>query len=167
MVPCGRSSRVGAPVVTRRVGQHDESGFVKARFALLRASLRRSRPFDPPLGEDVTEVLDYVPASFRVIRHSRPKFSCRVCESITQAPAPELRIRRDRASAGLLVHVLVAKSANHSPLYRQSEIYAREGVGLDAQPWPNCKPTTRRRRCWNPARARPRLDFCGPICATG
>ncbi|MBV9538220.1 MAG: IS66 family transposase zinc-finger binding domain-containing protein, partial [Acidisphaera sp.] len=42
------------------------------------------------LGEDVTEVLDYVPASFRVIRHVRPKFSCRVCEGITQAPAPEL-----------------------------------------------------------------------------
>ena len=42
-----------------------------------------------PLGEDVTEVLDYVPASFRVIRHGRPKFSCRHCESITQAPAPE------------------------------------------------------------------------------
>jgi transposase len=81
-----------------------------------------------PLGEDVTEVLDYVPASFRVIRHVRPKFSCRSCEAITQAPAPELPVRRGRATAGLLAHVLVAKFADHLPLYRQSEIYAREGV---------------------------------------
>lgn len=84
-----------------------------------------------PLGEDVTEVLDYVPASFRVIRHVRPKFSCRDCETITQAPAPELPIRRGRATAGLLAHVLVSKFADHLPLYRQSEIYAREGVELE------------------------------------
>jgi transposase len=83
-----------------------------------------------PLGEDVTEILDYVPASFRVIRHVRPKFSCRVCESITQAPAPELPIRRGRASPSLLAHVLVAKFADHLPLYRQSEIYERSGVEL-------------------------------------
>jgi transposase len=82
------------------------------------------------LGEDVTEVLDYVPASFRVIRHVRPKFSCRVCENITQAPAPDLPIRRGRATAGLLAHVLVAKYADHLPLYRQCEIYARAGVDL-------------------------------------
>ena len=68
-----------------------------------------------PLGEDVTEVLDYVPASFRVIRHVRPKFSCRNCESIMQAPVPELPVRRGRASAGLLAHVLVAKFADHLP----------------------------------------------------
>jgi transposase len=84
-----------------------------------------------PLGEDVTEVLDYVPASFRVIRHVRAKLSCRSCETITQAPAPELPIRRGRATAGLLAHVLVAKFADHLPLYRQSEIYAREGVELE------------------------------------
>ncbi len=83
------------------------------------------------LGEDVTEALDYVPASFRVIRHVRPKFSCRACESITQAPTPELPIRRGRASASLLAHVLVAKFADHLPLYRQSEIYARSGVELE------------------------------------
>ncbi len=83
------------------------------------------------LGEDVTEVLDYVPASFRVTRHVRPKFSCRSCETITQAPAPSLPIRRGRAGAGLLAHVLVAKFCDHLPLYRQSEIYAREGVELE------------------------------------
>ncbi len=83
------------------------------------------------LGEDVTEVLDYVPASFRVVRHVRPKFSCRQCETITQAPAPSLPIRRGRAGPGLLAHVLVAKFCDHLPLYRQSEIYAREGVELE------------------------------------
>ena len=83
------------------------------------------------LGEDVTEVLDYVPASFRVVRHVRPKFSCRQCETITQAPAPSLPILRGRAGPGLLAHVLVAKFCDHLPLYRQSEIYAREGVELE------------------------------------
>ena len=83
------------------------------------------------LGEDVTEVLDYRPASFRVIRHVREKFACRRCEAITQAPAPSLPIRRGRATAGLLAHVLVAKFCDHLPLYRQSEIYARAGVALE------------------------------------
>jgi transposase len=83
------------------------------------------------LGEDVTEVLDYVPGSFRVSRHVRPKLSCRACESIAQAPAPSLPIRRGLAGPGLLAHVLVAKYADHQPLYRQAEIYARSGVDLD------------------------------------
>lgn len=82
------------------------------------------------LGEDATEVLDYVPGRFRVIRHVRPRFSCRACEAITQAPAPSLPVCRGRATAGLLAHVLVAKYADHLPLYRQSEIYARDGVDL-------------------------------------
>lgn len=84
-----------------------------------------------PLGEDVTEVLDWVPGRFRVQRHVRPKCSCRACEAIAQAPAPALPIRRGRATAGLLAHVLVAKYADHLPLYRQCAIYAREGVDLE------------------------------------
>lgn len=83
------------------------------------------------LGEDVTEVLEYVPASFKVIRHVRPKFSCRRCEAITQAPMPSLPIERGRPGPGLLAHVLVSKYADHLPLYRQSEIYAREGLDLE------------------------------------
>jgi transposase len=79
----------------------------------------------------VTEVLEYVPASFQVVRHVRPKFSCRRCESITQAPMPSLPIERGRPGAGLLAHVLVSKYADHLPLYRQSAIYAREGVELE------------------------------------
>ena len=84
-----------------------------------------------PLGEDVTEVLDYVPGSFRVTRHVRPKLSCRCCEAIAQAPAPSLPIHRGLAGPGLLAHVLVAKYADHQPLYRQAEIYARQGLDLD------------------------------------
>lgn len=83
------------------------------------------------LGEDVTEVLDYVPGRFRVIRHVRPKYACRHCDAITQAPAPALPTPRGRAAPGLLAHPLVSKYADHLPLYRQSEIYAREGVEID------------------------------------
>lgn len=83
------------------------------------------------LGEDVTEVLDYVPGRFRVIRHVRPKYACRRCDAITQAPAPALPTPRGRAAPGMLAHVLVSKYTDHLPLYRQSEIYAREGLDLD------------------------------------
>ena len=84
-----------------------------------------------PLGEDVTEVLEYVPGAFRVTRHVRPKLSCRCCEAIAQAPAPSLPIYRGMAGPGLLAHVLVGKYCDHLPLYRQAEIYARNGIDLD------------------------------------
>jgi len=83
-----------------------------------------------PLGEDVTEILEYVPARFKVIRHVRPKLSCRTCETITQQPMPSTPIEKGRPGPGLLAHVLVSKYADHLPLYRQSEIYEREGVDL-------------------------------------
>ncbi len=83
------------------------------------------------LGEDVAEQLEFVPASFRVIRHVRPKLACCCCDAIVQAPAPSRPIARGIAGPGLLAHVLVAKFADHLPLYRQSVIYAREGVELD------------------------------------
>jgi len=83
------------------------------------------------LSEDVSEVLEYVPASFKVIRQVRPKLSCCGCERIVQAPAPSRPIDRGLAGPGLLAHVLVAKYADHLPLYRQSEIYEREGIELD------------------------------------
>lgn len=83
------------------------------------------------LGEDVAEQLEYVPASFRVIRHVRPKLACSCCDHIAQAAAPSRPIERGMAGPGLLAHVLVAKFADHLPLYRQSVIYAREGVELD------------------------------------
>jgi len=82
------------------------------------------------LGEDVTEVLEYVPGRFRVTRHVRPKLSCNRCDAISQAPAPGLPVPRGRAGPGLLAHVIVSKFADHLPLYRQSQIYAREGVEI-------------------------------------
>jgi transposase len=83
------------------------------------------------VGEDVSEVLDYIPGRFEVIRHIRPAFSCRVCESMVQMPMPSLPIERGRPSPGLLAHILVSKYCDHTPLYRQAGIYAREGVDLD------------------------------------
>ena len=83
------------------------------------------------LGEDVSEVLEWVPASFKVIRHVRPKLCCSKCDVIVQAQAPSRPIARGMAGAGLLAHVLVSKYADHLPLHRQSEIYAREGVELE------------------------------------
>ena len=83
------------------------------------------------LGEDVSEMLEYVPAQFQVIRQVRPKLCCTSCERIVQAPAPSRPIERGLAGPGLLAHVLVSKYADHLPLYRQSEIYARQGVELE------------------------------------
>jgi transposase len=83
------------------------------------------------LGEDISEVLEWIPASFKVIRHVRPKMSCTKCDAIVQAEAPGRPIARGMAGPGLLAHVLVSKYADHVPLYRQSEIYAREGVELE------------------------------------
>jgi|GraSoi2013_100cm_1033763.scaffolds.fasta_scaffold24157_3 transposase len=83
------------------------------------------------LGEDVSEMLEYVPASFVVIRHVRTKMSCTKCDCIVQAEAPSRPIARGMAGPGLLAHVLVSKYCDHQPLYRQSEIYARQDVELE------------------------------------
>jgi transposase len=83
------------------------------------------------LGEDVCEVLDFVPGYFQVLRHVRPKLSCRQCARVVQAPAPSRPIERGLAEAGLLAQVIVAKYADHTPLYRQQGIYRRAGVELE------------------------------------
>jgi transposase len=83
------------------------------------------------LGEDVSEVLEYVPAQFKVLRHVRPKLSCTKCERVVQAAAPSRPIERGLAGPGLLAHVLVSKYADHLPLYRQAQIYERVGVELE------------------------------------
>jgi transposase len=82
-------------------------------------------------GEDVSEMLEYIPEQFIVIQHVRPKFSCPCCERLVQAEAPSRPIARGLAGPGLLAHVIVSKYADHLPLYRQSEIYARVGVELE------------------------------------
>ena len=82
------------------------------------------------LGEDITETLEVVPASWKVIQHVREKFSCRQCEHITQAPAPSHPVARGRAGPQLLAQVLFNKYRAHLPLNRQSDIYAKEGIDL-------------------------------------
>lgn len=84
------------------------------------------------IGTDVTETLEHVPARFKVIRHVRDKFSCRACDTVVQAPAPDHAISRGRAGRGLLAHIVVSKYDDHLPLHRQAEIYAREGVELES-----------------------------------
>ena len=83
------------------------------------------------IGEDVREVLEHVPAQFKVIVHIRPKVSCRACEHIAQPPMPTLPIERALPGPALLAHVAVSKFSDHLPLYRQAEIYARSGLDLD------------------------------------
>jgi transposase len=81
-------------------------------------------------GDDVSEQLEYVPESFKVIRHVRPKFACTGCDRVVEAPAPSRPIERGLAGPSLLAHVIVSKYADHLPLFRQSEIYARQGVEI-------------------------------------
>lgn len=83
------------------------------------------------LGEDVTEELEYVPGRFVVNRIHRPRRACTCCEAIHQAPLPSRPIDKGRPGPGLLAHVLVSKYADHLPLYRQSRIFARDGVELE------------------------------------
>ena len=141
--------------------QLEELETAKARFAsdLATPAVEKSKPFRKPLpehlprevvthlpahdccpdcggalrqfGEDVSEQLERIPATFKVIRHVRPKFACKQCERVVEAPAPSRPIERGLAGPDLLAHVLVSKYADHQPLYRQSEIFAREGVDLD------------------------------------
>jgi len=84
-----------------------------------------------PIGEDVSEQLEFIPEHFKVIRHVRPKFACATCSTLVQAPAPTRPIDKGVAGPGLLAHVAVSKYLDHLPLYRQSEIYARQGIDLD------------------------------------
>ncbi|EGQ6061346.1 IS66 family transposase zinc-finger binding domain-containing protein, partial [Escherichia coli] len=75
------------------------------------------------LGEDTAEQLELMRSAFRVIRTVREKHACTQCDAIVQAPAPSRPIERGIAGPGLLARVLTSKYAEHTPLYRQSEIY--------------------------------------------
>ncbi len=83
------------------------------------------------LGQDISEILEYVPASLKVIQYVRPRLACAGCDRIVQAEAPSRPIERGMAGPGLLAHVLSSKYCDHLPLYRQSQIFARSGVELD------------------------------------
>ena len=133
-------------------------------------------------------MLDFVPAQLRVLLIRRPRYGCRACGTIHQAPAPERPIAGGLASEALLAHVLVGKYCDHLPLYRQSQIFARQGIELDrstlatgsvgpAGGWSRCRrawlptssartrslPTTRLCRCSTPAAAAPRPAGCGAM----
>ena len=84
-----------------------------------------------PLGEDSDEILDVLPVQWRVIRTIRPKYSCRACEKIVQAPARAKAVARGKASFGTLAHVVVSKFDHHLPLYRQAEMMAAQGLDID------------------------------------
>jgi len=84
------------------------------------------------IGEDVSERLDIIPAQFQVIVTRRPKYACRSCEEgIIQAPAPAHLIPGGMPTEAVVAHVLVSKYADHLPLYRQAQIYSRQGIDLD------------------------------------
>jgi transposase len=84
------------------------------------------------MGEDRSERLDVVPAQFKVIVTRRPKYACRSCgDAVVQAPAPARLIEGGIPTENLIAHVLVSKYADHLPLYRQAQIYARQDVDLD------------------------------------
>ncbi|MEM5300284.1 IS66 family transposase, partial [Burkholderia sp. JPY481] len=82
------------------------------------------------IGEDISEKLDYTPGVFTVERHIRGKWVCRNCETLIQAPVPAHVIDKGIPTTGLLASVLVAKYADHLPLYRQEQIFARAGVAI-------------------------------------
>ena len=84
------------------------------------------------IGEDVAERLDVVPTTFRVLVTRRPRYGCRSCEgAVVQAPAPARIVEGGIPTEALIAQVLVAKYADHVPLYRQAQIYARQDIRLD------------------------------------
>ena len=93
----------------------------------------------PPhrIGEDVSERLDVVPTQFRVLVVRRPRYACRACtDSVVQTPAPARLIEGGLPTDTTVAQVIVSKYADHLPLYRQAQIFARQGVILAARPWP-------------------------------
>src|SRR5476651_2638901 len=82
------------------------------------------------IGEDVSEKLDYMPGVFTVERHIRGKWVCDQCETLIQAPVPAQVIDKGIPTAGLLAHVMIAKFADHLPLYRQESIFGRAGLAI-------------------------------------
>ncbi|HEY4366902.1 MAG TPA: IS66 family transposase [Steroidobacteraceae bacterium] len=116
-----RASRALPPQLPRQIVRHDPAS---CQCPECGSALRR-------LGEDVSEMLDFVPGYFQVIQHVRPKLSCAHCSNVIQLPAPARPIERALPTAGLLAQVIVSKYADHCPLYRQQGIYRRAGVELD------------------------------------
>jgi transposase len=108
------------------------------------------------IGEDVAEKLDYVPGVFTVERHIRGKWACAKCETLVQAPVDAHVIDKGIPTTGLLAQVLVAKFADHLPLYRQEAIFAGPAWPSRARPWRNgwAPAACSCSRWWMPSRPR-------------
>ncbi|OOG60965.1 IS66 family transposase [Polaromonas sp. C04] len=145
LAPVPAANDAGASHVTPIAGRKKDTGKTRPGLRELPAHLPRQTVVHNPeggcncaacgnglrvIGQDVSEVLEYEPGNFLVIRHVRPKLACGNCQSISQALAPKRPVERALAGAGLMTHVLVSKYADHTPLYRQSQIFARDGVEL-------------------------------------
>ena len=115
--------RAALPPELPRVEMHHEPASTNCTTAGCGCTLKR-------IGEDVSEKLDYTPGLFTVERHIRGKWACAKCQTLTQAPVPAQIIDKGIPTAGLLAQVLVAKYADHLPLYRQETIFARAGMAL-------------------------------------
>lgn len=125
VVPAERPSPVRAlPEHLPRIERRIEPGAGSCACPACGGALR-------PLSEDSHEMLDVAPVQWRVIRTIRPKYSCRSCEKVVQAPAPVKAIARGRATFATLAHVVVHKFDHHLPLYRQAEMMAAQGIDID------------------------------------
>jgi hypothetical protein len=121
----GRSSERISQKIEQLELRLEELEFGAAEDAA-RAEAREPPP--PDRGPHAKPKRKKLPGHFQVIRHVRPKYACAACDAITQAPAPAMPTPRGRATPGTLAHLLVAQYGDHLPLYRQSEIYAREAL---------------------------------------
>ena len=121
--PRQQPKRTALPPELPRVDQHHEPESTTCTTAGCGCTLKR-------IGEDVSEKLDYTPGVFTVERHIRGKWACAQCQTLTQAPVPAQVIDKGIPTAGLLAQVLVAKYADHLPLYRQEGIFARAGLAI-------------------------------------
>ena len=121
--PRQQPRRTALPPELPRVDQYHEPESTTCTTAGCGCTLKR-------IGEDVSEKLDYTPGVFTVERHIRGKWACAQCQTLTQAPVPAQIIDKGIPTAGLLAQVLVAKYADHLPLYRQESIFARAGVAI-------------------------------------
>ena len=115
--------RAALPPELPRVDQHHEPESTTCTTAGCGCTLKR-------IGEDISEKLDYTPGLFTVERHIRGKWACAQCQTLNQAPVPAQIIDKGIPTAGLLAQVLVAKYADHLPLYRQEGIFARAGLAI-------------------------------------
>jgi len=121
--PRQQPRRAALPPELPRIEQHHEPDSTTCTTAGCGCTLKR-------IGEDVSEKLDYTPGLFTVERHIRGKWTCIECQTLIQAPVPAQIIDKGIPTAGLLAQVLVAKYADHLPLYRQEGIFARAGMEL-------------------------------------